>query len=67
MYDRGRPRPIVVSLDPSRPSLIGLRLKGTRRVYWIAVDGAYKLAVRNAIAAERAERAKAREEKRKKR
>jgi hypothetical protein len=61
MYDQGRSRPIVVSLGPTRPTLIGLRLKGRRTTYYIDTAQAYRLAVRNHAEALKAERRKARQ------
>lgn len=59
-YSQGRSRPIIVELRTDRPGLVGLRLKGRRRTYYLDVVAAYKTAVRNAIEQEKAERKKAR-------
>lgn len=39
IFESGRHRGVMVSLEP--PCLIGLRLKGTRRTFYLPVDRAY--------------------------
>lgn len=43
--------------------LIGFRLKGTRKIYWLTVSGAYASAVKAEAAAKKWEKQKAREAK----
>ena len=43
-YERGKSRPIVVSLEP--PGLVGFRLFGTRRTYRLPVGMLFILAAR---------------------
>jgi hypothetical protein len=50
VFELGRHRAVMVSLEP--PCLIGLRLKGTRRTFYLTVDKAYLAAVKAHVAAE---------------
>jgi hypothetical protein len=54
IFESGRHRAVMVSLDP--PYLIGLRLKGTRRTFYLPVDRAYLAAVKAHVAAEAREK-----------
>ena len=45
-------RPVIVSFEP--PDLIGFRLKGTRRTYFLPAGSCYYMAVKGTVAAERA-------------
>jgi hypothetical protein len=60
VFSAGRPRAVIVVLAPHTPALIGVRLEGTRRLYHITADGAYRAAVRAAVEAEKRERAEQR-------
>jgi len=53
----GKHRPVIVSLEP--PNVIGFRLKGLRRTFFLTVEGCYMQAVKAAVAAEKKEKAKA--------
>lgn len=59
----GTMRPVVIELDPTRPNLIGFRLKGTRKVWYLPVDYCFRESIRNELARIKAERARARKEK----
>ncbi|MHA2279686.1 MAG: hypothetical protein ACXAC5_02165 [Promethearchaeota archaeon] len=61
VFSQGKLRPVIVSVEP--PNVIGFRLKGTRRTYYLTAEGCYLKAVQAAIAAEKREKAKARKEK----
>jgi hypothetical protein len=47
---------VVVELCPDRPTLIGFRLKGTRKTYYLPIDHCYREALRAEIARLKAER-----------
>lgn len=69
LYSAGRRRPVVIELQPDGPGsigagFIGFRLKGTRRTYYLPIDWAFREAVRAEIPRQKAERRKARKEKR---
>jgi hypothetical protein len=64
VYDRSKPRPIVVELAPPGV-VIGFRLKGNRRAYYLPIDHCYREAVRSELARAKAEKAKARKAARK--
>lgn len=49
VYERGKYRPVLVCL--SAPDLVGCRLKGTRRVYWLPADCVFGLALKADLAA----------------
>jgi hypothetical protein len=53
-YDRGKERPIIVSLEA--PSVIGFRLKGTGQTYRLTVGACYLLAVKADVSMEKRER-----------
>jgi hypothetical protein len=61
MHSAGRFRPIIIELAPPFDT-IGFRLKQTRRVYRLPVDWLYREALRATLAAEKAEKRKARKE-----
>lgn len=63
IFEKGKRRPVIVSIEP--PNLLGLRLKGTQRTYYITAEGAYMAALRAALIAQKKEKEKARKEKRK--
>ena len=58
VFELGRHRAVMVSLEP--PCLIGLRLKGTRRTFYLPVDKAYLAAVNAHVAAEAREKSQRR-------
>ena len=41
-FERGKRRQVIVSLEP--PSLLGFRLKGTKRTYYLDAGSCYDLA-----------------------
>jgi len=53
LFSQGRCRPLVVSLKPPG-DVLGLRLKGERRTYWLPLGWCYAQAVRLAVAQKRA-------------
>lgn len=53
-------RPFVVILDS--PDLIGFRDRKSRRIWWTTLAACYALAVRQQVAADKAERARKRKE-----
>ena len=59
VFSQGKARAVVVSIEP--PNLVGFRLKGTRRTYYLTADGLFLQALRVHVAAEKGERVKARE------
>lgn len=50
IFELGRHRAVMVSLEP--PCLIGLRLKGTRRTFYLTADKTYLAAVKAHVVAE---------------
>jgi hypothetical protein len=60
IHSGGRARAVIVELDPSRPTLIGFRLKRCRETYYLPISHLWREAVRNELARQRAERKKAR-------
>lgn len=58
IFELGRRRAVMVSLEP--PCLIGLRLKGTHRTFYLSADKAYLAAVKAHIAIETRDKSKRR-------
>lgn len=58
VFSQGKHRPVIVSIQP--PNVIGFRLKGTRRIYYLTSDGLYLRALQSQIAADKHEKAKER-------
>lgn len=56
VYSQGKHREVIVSIEP--PNVLGFRLKGTRRTYYLTSDGCYLVAVKAALLAEKRERSK---------
>lgn len=56
VFSQGKIRPVIVSLEP--PNVIGFRLKGTHRTYYLTAEGLYIKAVQATLAAEKREKAK---------
>lgn len=54
----GKFREVIVTLEP--PNLIGFRLKGTRRTYYLEAASAYHAAVKAKVAADQREKRAAR-------
>jgi hypothetical protein len=54
-YSRGKSRPVVVEIQPPG-RLIGFRLKGERKTFYLAVSDCYSLAVRTHVEAEKERR-----------
>ena len=46
-FERGKPRPVIITLEP--PSLLGFRLKGTKRTYYLDAGSCYDLACKIAV------------------
>jgi len=61
VFDRGKRRPVIVSIEP--PNLLGFRLKGTRRIYYLSTEACFTTALKAALKAQAAEK-KARRKKR---
>lgn len=61
LHSAGKARAVIVELAPPG-ELIGFRLKGTRRTYYLPIDWAFREAMRCEIARQKAERRKARNE-----
>lgn len=59
MHSAGKARAVIVELSPPG-TLIGFRLKGTRRTYHLPIDHCYREAVRNELARQKRERAEER-------
>lgn len=51
-------RPVIVSLE--FPNIVGLRLKGTRTTYYVTAEACYWMAAKQAMAAAKTEKRKAR-------
>ena len=62
VFERSVRRVVVVSLD--YPNVIGLRLKGNRRTYFLTAEDAYWYAMRMQVAHDKAEKIKARKARR---
>lgn len=60
--DGGKPRRLVVTLYPT--GFIGLRQEGRRKEETVTIEGVYQYAIRNRLAVERMEKAKAKKAKR---
>lgn len=72
IFSKGKTRKIVLEINPDangegypNSTFIGLRLAGTRQTYYLPVDWCYREAVKAEIARVKAEKRKAREEKKK--
>ena len=57
IYDGGKQRHIVVSVDP-QTGLVSFRLKGTRRTYGLPASYLYMHALRKHVALDKANKAK---------
>lgn len=57
ILERGKNRPVIVSIEP--PNIIGLRLKGMRKTFYLTAEGCFMQAVKAHVAAEKREKAKA--------
>lgn len=44
VFERSLKRPVIVSIEPS--GLVGFRLKGTRRTYYLMADACYCAALK---------------------
>lgn len=58
IFSRGKTRPVIVSIEP--PNVVGFRLKGTRRTYYLTADAMFIQAVKAQLALDKKERAKLR-------
>jgi len=56
IFERSKQREVIITLEP--PSLIGFRLKGTRRTYYLEAAACYQLAVKATVRAGQRERRK---------
>jgi len=63
VFSRGRYRPVVVILEPPG-TLLGLRLKGERKTYYLPLAWCFCEAVRRTVAAEKSAKRKTRKERR---
>ena len=54
VFERGKRRPVVVSIEP--PNLLGFRLKGTRRTYYLTAEAGYLMAIKAVLRAQAAEK-----------
>lgn len=57
LYESGKSRPVIVSIEP--PNLVGLRLKGTRRTYWLTAESIYMQALKADLRYKQLEKARA--------
>ena len=62
LHSLGRRRLVIVELRPDRPAVIGFRLKGTRKTYYLPIDHCYREALRAELARLKAERKAKRKE-----
>lgn len=67
-FSRGKRRPIVIELHPHGggkpgPAYLGVRLKGTRKLYWLEIAWAFREAVKAAAQARKAESRRGRKRK----
>jgi hypothetical protein len=44
IFERSKQREVVIILEP--PALVGFRLKGTKRTYWLPADVCYLMALK---------------------
>lgn len=56
VFSAGKTRPVIVSLEP--PNVIGFRLKGMRRTYYLTAEGLFFQALKAQLAAEKKEKTK---------
>lgn len=54
IFEQRKARPVIITLNP--PNLVGLRLKGTLRTYYLPAEKLYRLAVQASIEHERKQR-----------
>ena len=57
VFSRGKIRPVIVSIEP--PNVIGFRLKGMRKTFFLTAEGCFLKAVQAQITADKREKAKA--------
>jgi hypothetical protein len=60
VHSQGRRRAVIIQLDPTTPTLVGFRLKGTRTTYYLPIDHCFREALRAELARRKAERKRAR-------
>jgi hypothetical protein len=58
VFERSKSRPVIILVEPG--GIISLRLKGNRKSYSLDLESLYDLAVKKALAAERAAKKKIR-------
>ena len=56
VFERSQHRPVILSFEP--PDLVGVRLKRTRRTYYLSAESLYYLAVRAEVSHEQQQRKK---------
>lgn len=56
IHSAGRSRAVIVEFDPTKPGLIGFRLKRCRQTYYLPAAWCWRESVRNELARLRAER-----------
>jgi len=62
IFSGGKVRPVIVSIEP--PNVLGFRLKGTRKTYYLTAEGCYLQAVQAEVASEKRAKAKGKPRKR---
>jgi len=56
IFSAGKERPVVVSLEP--PNIIGFRLKGMRKTFYLTAEGCFMAALKAQMALEKKEQRK---------
>ena len=56
IFDRGKCRPVIVSIEP--PNLVGLRLKGMKRTYYLTAESIFMQALKASLVSEKKEKGK---------
>lgn len=49
VFERSKQRPVIVTVEPA--GLVGFRLKGTQRTYYLTPDAGYAVAVKAEVKA----------------
>lgn len=60
VFSAGKTRPVIVSVEP--PNVLGFRLKGMRRTFYLTAEGCFMQAVQAHVRAEKKEKAKKKKE-----
>lgn len=56
IFSTGKTRPVIVSIEP--PNVIGFRLKGMRKTFYLTAEGCFLQAVKAQLLADKREKAK---------